>query len=153
MAVLVGLDLGCQGAIEGAGAEPPSPAADARRASDAASSADAPVDVPQPPDAAVVDAAAPDAAPANGRDETVAIFRGTHVYFGDGGSREVDIAAELPAAGFQYRSISLDMALRCPPGGGCDWWDRHGHISLVVAGREIEVLRFVTPYRKAMSVA
>lgn len=107
---------------------------------------------PGSPDAA--EASGPDASPgSDGPDAVIKVFDGTHVYFGEGGSREVDLAAELPAAGLRYRTIMMDMALRCPANGGCDWWDRHGHISVMVDGKEVEVLRFVTPYRKAMSVS
>jgi hypothetical protein len=107
---------------------------------------------PGAPDAAAP--GGPDAGPGtDGPDAVIKVFDGTHVYFGEGGSREVDLAAELPAAGLRYRSIIMEMALRCPANGGCDWWDRHGHISVMVDGKEVEVLRFVTPYRKAMAVS
>jgi hypothetical protein len=107
---------------------------------------------PGSPDAAAP--GGPDASPGtDGPDAVIKVFDGTHVYFGEGGSREVDLAAELPAAGLRYRSIIMEMALRCPANGGCDWWDRHGHISVMVDGKEVEVLRFVTPYRKAMAVS
>jgi hypothetical protein len=107
---------------------------------------------PGGPDAA--EGSGPDAGPGtDGPDAVIKVFDGTHVYFGEGGSREVDLAADLPAAGLRYRSIMMEMALRCPANGGCDWWDRHGHISVMRDGKEVEVLRFVTPYRKAMAVS
>lgn len=47
----------------------------------------------------------------------------------------------------------MKFALRCPPEGGCDIWDRKGSIALVEnpgaeesEERRIELLRFMTPY-------
>ena len=86
-----------------------------------------------------------------GEDLTVVAFAGEHVYFGDPNRREVDTTVELPAAGASYERIVLSLTLGCP-NGRCDWWDRRGHLSIVepdAAGepREIELARFVTPYR------
>src|SRR5262249_26491767 len=98
------------------------------------------------------DAAPPDARPP-AVDADLTIFDGAYVYFGSENHRQIDTDVTLPAAGGLYRAITLDLALRCPPSGGCDWWDRHGHLALVRGGHEIELLRFVTPYRKPMSVS
>ena len=86
-----------------------------------------------------------------GADEVIVAFDGTHVYFGEGGSRTVDLDVVFPAAGLSYESISLSFALRCP-NDRCDWWDRVGWLAVVEdAGGDnevvYEVLRFVTPYR------
>jgi hypothetical protein len=91
----------------------------------------------------------PDAA--IGADETVVVFDGTHVFFGEGGNRTIDVEVPLPEAGLSYESIAMDFALRCP-NDRCDWWDRLGWIAVVEnAGTEdevvYEVLRFITPYR------
>lgn len=94
-----------------------------------------------------------------GADATVVGFAGTHVYFGSENHRTVDTAVTFPAAGQRYESVTLAFDLNCPT-GGCDWWDRLGHLSLVVAGAdtaapeddvELELARFITPYRVAGS--
>ena len=137
--------VACHGAIDGPSSpddaasidDPPADAA----AVDAAE-ADATVDA-APPDA-TVDARLPDARPPDGRDQTVALFSGAHVYFGAENRRQLDAAVELPGADAQYRNLTLTLALRCP-NGGCDWWDRHGHLSIMAGDREVEILLFVTP--------
>jgi hypothetical protein len=91
----------------------------------------------------------------DGPNEDRALFSGAHVYFGAENRREIDADVELPPDGYQYSNIRLTLALRCPQ-GGCDHWDRHGHLSLVLDSgtdhaREVELLRFVTPYRREMS--
>jgi hypothetical protein len=108
---------------------------------------------PAAPDAAVaMDAGQVDPPPrVDGPNEDRALFSGTHVYFtGSENRREVNADIELPPDMYQYQNIRLTLALRCPD-GGCDAWDRHGHLSIVRDGREIEILRFVTPYRVEMS--
>ncbi len=92
-----------------------------------------------------------------GADATVVGFDDAHVYFGAENRRTVDQAVSFPAAGQRYASVTLQLGLGCPD-GGCDWWDRLGHLSLVVAGAgtpepeddvELELARFITPYRVA----
>ena len=95
--------------------------------------------------AVAVDAAGADAAPA-GADETVVGFEGEHVYFGAENRRQVEVEVDLPEAGASYARISLQLGLRCPA-ERCDWWDRLGWLSIVDGDQEIEVLRFITPYR------
>lgn len=94
-----------------------------------------------------------------GEDATVVAFDATHVYFGAENRRTVDVPVSFPAAGLRYESVTLSFALGCPT-GGCDWWDRLGHLSIVTAGAdtpapeddvELEVARFITPYRVAGS--
>lgn len=95
------------------------------------------------------DAAAP---PPIGVDTSVTAFAGEHVYFGDPNRRSVDAAVTFPAAELRYSSVTLHLGLRCPT-GGCDWWDRLGHLALVRPDPgggdpvELELARFVTPYR------
>jgi hypothetical protein len=99
---------------------------------------------------------APDAeAPVIGEDTTVAALDDVHVYFGAENRRTVDLPVTFPAAGQRYESVTLSLTLGCPT-GGCDWWDRLGHLSLLTAGAdtpepeddvELEVARFITPYR------
>jgi hypothetical protein len=106
------------------------------------------------------DAGTFDAAPSQpdagiGPDVTVTAFDGTPVYFtGDDNQRQVDTTVSFPAAGLHFSSITLHLALRCPS-GGCDPWDRLGHISLVredaEGEHEIELARFITPYHVGMS--
>ena len=140
--------VACHGAIDGPSS--PDDAARVDEPTDAAridaAAVDATVDAAPPAPDATVDARLPDARPPDGRDQTVALFSGAHVYFGAENRRQLDAAVELPAADAQYRNLTLTLALRCP-GGGCDWWDRHGHLSIMAGDREVEILRFVTPYR------
>ena len=92
---------------------------------------------------------APDAAV--GDDTSVIAFDGEHVYFGDENRRTVDTQVTFPTLDLAYERTTLAFALRCP-NNRCDWWDRLGRLSLVEDvgtdnEREIEILRFITPYR------
>jgi hypothetical protein len=44
-----------------------------------------------------------------------------------------------------YDSISMRIALTCPP-GGCDPWDRFANIKVKTATQKIEIGRYMTPY-------
>lgn len=93
------------------------------------------------------DATEPDApAVPVGTDTTVIALDGEHVYFGDPNRRTVDVAVTFPAPELRYSRVTLRLGLRCPT-GGCDWWDRLGHLSLVTGETELELARFITPYR------
>ena len=90
-----------------------------------------------------------------GVDVVVSAFAETHVYFGAENRRVVDTTVVFPPAAALYRSISLDFALGCP-NNACDYWDRLGWLSIVRnpgsdAEEEIEISRFITPYRVAAS--
>ena len=80
-------------------------------------------------------------------------FSGTHVYWVGSmdNKRTQDVTASFPAMPLAYEKIALTFALRCPPAGGCDHWDRRGSLGIVrkVDGKDAvtEVLRFMTPYR------
>lgn len=89
---------------------------------------------PSEPDAAV------------GADQTVVAFDGEHVYFGDPNRRVVDVPVSFPPAALSYERVTLRFALRCP-NDRCDWWDRLGWLAIVDGEQEIELLRFITPYR------
>jgi hypothetical protein len=95
--------------------------------------------------------------PRPGPDATVTPFSGTHVYFAGGmdNKRIQDATATFPAMPLTYQRITLKLALRCPPAGGCDHWDRRGFLGVVrkVDGKDavIEILRFMTPYRAPAS--
>ena len=78
---------------------------------------------------------------------TVVALAGEHVYFGDPNRRAVDVAVTFPPAGLRYTKVTLRLGLRCPSPGGCDWWDRLGHLALVRGDSALELARFVTPYR------
>ena len=66
-----------------------------------------------------------------GANTTVSAFDGEHVYFGgEPNRRTVDTQVTFPAPGLRYSKVTLRLGLRCPM-GGCDWWDRLGHLSLV----------------------
>jgi hypothetical protein len=86
-----------------------------------------------------------------GEDTTVVAFDDEWIHFGDPNTRQVDKPVTFPAPGQSYEKITLTIALACPA-GGCDWWDRHGHISIVDGEQEIELARFVTPYRVGMQM-
>jgi Peptide-N-glycosidase F, C terminal/Peptide-N-glycosidase F, N terminal len=98
--------------------------------------------------------ASPDAAPpdaAIGTDQTVTAFEQAWVSFTPENHRTIDAQVSFPPAGPDYDQITLHLALGCPD-DNCDYWDRLGWLSVVQdAGtdqeRQIEVLRFVTPYR------
>jgi hypothetical protein len=93
--------------------------------------------------------------PVVGEDATVTAFDDTHVYFGVENRRTVEAQVSFPAPGQMYESVTLTLGLGCPT-GGCDWWDRLGHLALVVEGADtpepeddvaVELARFITPYR------
>lgn len=93
-----------------------------------------------------------ESSPANiGANATVVALDGEHIYFGDENRRSVDVPVTFPEPGPLYDSIRLQFALRCP-NDRCDWWDRVGWLTLVQNPgsddeQEIEISRFVTPYR------
>src|SRR4051812_27464917 len=94
------------------------------------------------------------AAPVAGTDTTVTALDGTHVYFtGAENHRVVDVPVTFPAAGLRYTKITLRLGVRCPMPGGCDSWDRLGHLAILQPATtgadpvELEVARFVTPYK------
>ena len=60
-----------------------------------------------------------------------------------GGSSKKDFTFPADLSG--YDSISMKIALTCPP-GGCDPWDRFGKLQVEKDGEKIEIGRFVTPY-------
>jgi hypothetical protein len=95
------------------------------------------------------DGAGPDAPIAE--DTTVVGFDDEYVHFTVENRRVVDKAVTFPAPGQSWKKVTLHLGLACPPEGGCDWWDRLGRLSLVEgegeAARELELARFVTPYR------
>jgi len=93
--------------------------------------------------------------PLIGEDQTVVAFDGEHIYFGGENRRSVDINVTFPDDGALYDSVRLSIALRCP-NDRCDWWDRLGWLSLVQNPgaedeTEIELSRFITPYRVGTS--
>ncbi|HEY0708562.1 MAG TPA: peptide-N-glycosidase F-related protein, partial [Polyangia bacterium] len=98
------------------------------------------------------DVAAP-VAGAPGPNATVAAFAGTHVYFlgTNNNKRTIDANVTFPEMPLTYQRINLTLALRCPPMGGCDFWDRRGFLGLVRRDGEketvTEISRFMTPYR------
>ena len=113
---------------------------------------------PAPPATPPPPASEPPAGPARpGADTTVTPFAGTHVYFAGGmdNKRIQDVTATFPAMPQTFERIALKFALRCPPAGGCDHWDRRGSLGIVrkVDGVDAvtEVLRFMTPYRAPAS--
>jgi hypothetical protein len=95
--------------------------------------------------------AEPDATPVS-EDTTVVAFDAEHVYFGDPNRRTVDRAVTFPAAGQKWSRVTLTIGLSCPT-GGCDWWDRLGRLSLDTGDTELELARFITPYRVAGELA
>lgn len=90
-----------------------------------------------------------------GVDETIVALDGEHVYFTPENHRVIDVPVSFPAAGQRYDKVTLHLQLGCPATGGCDWWDRLGHLAIVrgEVGTEteqvIEIARFITPYRVA----
>lgn len=87
-----------------------------------------------------------------GPDTTVTAFPGAHVYWKGGmdNKRTLDAVVKFPDAALLYEKITLTLALRCPVGGRCDFWDRRAYLGVVrkVGDKEsvTEILRFMTPY-------
>lgn len=92
------------------------------------------------------DSSPPD--PVIGTDVTVTGFEAEPVYFtGKENLRQVDKAVTFPDPGQHYSQITLNVSLSCPK-EGCDFWDRLGRLSIVDdKDQEIEIARFITPYR------
>lgn len=82
-----------------------------------------------------------------GPNATVVALTGEHVYFGDPNRRTVDVPVTFPAPDLRYSKVTLRLGLRCPAPGGCDWWDRLGRLSIMRGTDELEIARFITPYR------
>lgn len=81
-----------------------------------------------------------------GEDQSVVVFDGEYVYFGDENRREVDVDVVFPPGTETYSSVIGHFALRCP-NDRCDWWDRYGTFGIVIDDQYIELDRFITPYR------
>jgi hypothetical protein len=75
-------------------------------------------------------------------------FRATHVYYDPmDNRRKVYAEVDLPTG--EWKSVSLQLRLACPP-GGCDRYDRWGFIG-VASGEGLdesitEIARFATPF-------
>jgi hypothetical protein len=88
-----------------------------------------------------------------GPNAVVTGFAGTHVYFlgKDDNKRTNDANVTFPEMPSLYERITLTLALRCPPVGGCDGWDRRAFLGVVRRDGDktsvTEIARFVTPYR------
>jgi len=92
--------------------------------------------------------------PRPGPDQTITGFDDEHVFFGGENRREVDAVVNFPDLSLAYEEVIMRFRLKCPPDGGCDWWDRKGWLGLVLnPGTEdesvVELWRFITPYRVA----
>ncbi|AKF11298.1 peptide-N-glycosidase F-related protein [Sandaracinus amylolyticus] len=85
---------------------------------------------------------------------TVVAMDGEHVHFTVENRRRVNVEVDFPPLDQRYGEVIMHFALRCPPEGGCDWWDRRGALMIVEnpgvpeeEEQRIEISRFVTPYR------
>lgn len=80
---------------------------------------------------------------------TVYTFIEQNHNFGSAG-REHTETFTFPDGSVDYNQITLEYIMSCPP-GGCDPWDRIGHLSVVITHEDsteelIEIARIVTPY-------
>lgn len=87
---------------------------------------------------------------------TVTAFQGTYVYFTPtDNKRIIDAPVTFPEMPATFQQIMLNLALRCPPAGGCDFWDRRAFIGIVNGSGDgatvTEIARFMTPYRVSAS--
>ena len=101
------------------------------------------------PTASEPDPTLPD--PAIGVSFTRSVFDGEHIYFGSENRRSADTTVSFPEANYNYESIQLNFALRCPSLGRCDAWDRKGWLAVVQnpdteEETVLEIWRFITPY-------
>jgi hypothetical protein len=104
------------------------------------------------------DASSDAIAPMPGTDTKVTVFSGTYIYHAANNMAEDDphqmaeASVKFPDMPLTYQSITLNLALRCPPSAmsGCDHWDRLAYIGVVhgsgAQATVTEVLRFITPY-------
>ena len=102
-----------------------------------------PAAVPPPSSA---DANAP--APSPSGAPTLQPFRAAHVYYDPmDNRRQVYADVDFPAG--QWKSVSLQIRLDCPP-GGCDRFDRWGYVGVVNGPGPpesiTEIARFATPF-------
>jgi hypothetical protein len=101
--------------------------------------------------------AAPTGPPTPGASATVNGFSGAHVYWVGSmdNKRTIDATVAFPPMPQTYERINLKFTLRCPPTGGCDFWDRRGYLGIVHKDGDkegvVELLRFMTPYRVGAS--
>ena len=65
--------------------------------------------------------------------------------------RDQYITVKLPQI-TDLRAVLLKLDLKCPASGLCDWWDKIATLGLKdpVSNTEIEIARYVTPYRVPM---
>ncbi|MGE0173242.1 MAG: peptide-N-glycosidase F-related protein [Oligoflexales bacterium] len=79
--------------------------------------------------------------------KTVRVFSSARI---DVDNRDVFKTVAFPPLTEDFSQIELELTLGCPD-NLCDWWDRPGAISIVTDDqhpqKEIEILRFMTPYR------
>lgn len=79
--------------------------------------------------------------------ERVVLLESAHVYFADGDNRRtLTVGVGLPEASAAYDTVRLTVDLDCP-NDRCDWWDRKGSLFVRQGEHDIEMMRFMTPYR------
>jgi len=92
----------------------------------------------------------------NDRNETITAFDKEHIYF-DGKEENCNkgrkkdncrIATDtvsFPNTDKSYEKVTMRLKLECP-NQKCDDWDRSGYVAVVKGGKQIELMRFMTPY-------
>lgn len=84
----------------------------------------------------------------------VTAFSGAYVYYrgASDNKRTIDATVAFPSMPLTFKSVTLNLALRCPPpaDAGCDHWDRRAFLGVVhrvgTVQTVTEILRFMTPY-------
>jgi hypothetical protein len=84
-------------------------------------------------------------------DEVIVVdgFVQSDQYFGSEDLRTIETTVNFPDEG-DFSQVGLMFSLECPENGFCDHWDRLGSIQLIGEDSSMEILRYITPYRKEM---
>ena len=82
----------------------------------------------------------------NGNTVLTLLDRVQHNFGSAGQARNATV--NLPENLYDYEQLRLHLSVDCPA-TGCDPWDQTGNLSIVTQEGEIEIARFITPYRIA----
>ncbi len=75
----------------------------------------------------------------------ISLFSSRQHNFGSAGQTQ-STTVNLPLDMERYERLLLHLSVTCPS-TGCDPWDQTGNLSVVTPGGELEIARFITPYR------
>jgi hypothetical protein len=85
-------------------------------------------------------------AAAMGESPSVTAYDKEYFYYDENHNyRTITKTVTFPDAGKWYEKVTMHLNLDCPD-GKCDKWDRSGYVAVRPDNKNIEVMRFMTPY-------